>query len=49
MEKQVFDWEDYDEVDTAVFNFYDCTLKAQIGKYVVGSIFSSICVNFDEG
>lgn len=49
MENHLFEWEAYDEIGVAALNFYDCTLKVQIGKFVVGSIFSSIYVDFSQG
>jgi len=48
MEKQFFDWNDWDTIDTMSFQFYDCTLKQAIGKYEKGRVIESILIEFEE-
>lgn len=33
MEKQLFDWKDWDEMDFLVVEFYNCTFNTDVGKY----------------
>ena len=37
MEEQLFNFEEVDILDTAVFQFYKITLKQDIGEFIIGS------------
>jgi hypothetical protein len=45
LEKQMFDWEEYDTVDTMVLQFYNAVLKQDIGNYTRGTTIE--CIVFD--
>ncbi len=49
MEKQLFDWEEYDENDTADFMFYKVTLKQDIGLYKKGTQLNYVLFNYQTG
>lgn len=49
MEKQLFSWDDWDHHDTFLFQFYDCKLNVDIGKFKAGSKIASIVVSYEEG
>lgn len=49
MEKQLFDWENWDTVDTMVFQFYNCVLKKDIGSHKVNDPIDYIVVNYEDG
>ena len=38
-EHQLFSWENWDEMDTNDLQFYDVTLKVQVGEHAVGTEF----------
>lgn len=49
MERELFDWENWDSLDTAAMMFYNATLKRDIGPHKVGDKFPSIELDFDYG
>ncbi len=49
MEKQLFSWEEFEDVNSACFNFYNCILKEDIGEYKEGESFDIINVDFEKG
>lgn len=49
MEKQIFDWEDWNNLDTAAFQFIDCTIKEDFGPLKKGETYQSISVDFENG
>lgn len=49
MEKQLFDWVDWSDVDVMVFIFDGITLIRQIGDFPIGSKFDSALVNYAAG
>ncbi len=49
MEKQLFSWEEYDVVDTCMFQFCDCVLKVGIGDYAAGTKVSVIFMDYENG
>ncbi len=49
MEKTLFNWEDWDLLDTMAFIFYECTLKVPIGSFPVGYYAGSILVDYEKG
>ncbi len=49
MEKQIFDWGDFNVVDDGHYIFYNCTLKQDIGKYKKGEKWDYISINYETG
>lgn len=49
MEKQLFDWKSWDDIDGMTLQFYDCTLKQKIGDFDVGTEIRTIVVDFERG
>ena len=49
MEKQWFDWEDWDQIDMMVFGFHNCVLKTQIGPFYMGMVIPYVEINYEEG
>lgn len=49
MEKELFDWVDWEEVDSGSFIFFHITLKKQIDKFPVGTGFSSASLDYGNG
>jgi hypothetical protein len=49
MEKQLFDWEEWDVSDEGVYVFVTCTLKIPIGQFEAGDQFDWIMVNYQLG
>ena len=47
-EEQLFSWKDWDQNDTATFQFYDCVLKVPVGDLSVGSKVDCIVVSFEH-
>lgn len=48
MEKQLFDWVDWDQSDTTAFMFYDVTLRLPIGKFPAGTKFNSAYIDYEN-
>ena len=49
MEKQLFDWKNWDENDVGIYIFYDCTLNIDIGRHIKGSQIPSIYMDYQNG
>ena len=49
MEKQLFDWNGWDQSDTATFLYYNIILKVKIGSYDIGTKFESACIDYENG
>jgi hypothetical protein len=49
MEKEWFDWESWDELDTVCSLFINCTLKRDIGPFKTGKKFDCITVDYSQG
>ena len=49
MEKRLFDWLEWDDLDVGHFLFFDCTLKQDIGALKKGTLIDSISVNYQNG
>ncbi len=49
MEKKLFDWESWDEIDSFVLIFHNPTLKVPIGEYKAGDVMSHIVIDFEHG
>jgi hypothetical protein len=49
MERQLFDWETWDEVEYGFNQYYNCTLKVPIGLLSRGDLVDAIAVDFNRG
>jgi len=49
MEKQLFDWERWDDMGEGGYQFYGCTLVQPVGPYPVGEKVESIFVDYLNG
>jgi hypothetical protein len=49
METQLFTWGEYDILADLTFQFYNCTLKVDIGRLPKGEVFESIIINYEIG
>lgn len=49
MEKQLFEWDGFDLVDTAIMQFYNCTLKRDIGTCKEGETVDSVVLDYSNG
>lgn len=49
MEKILFTWEEWDEVDTMTFVFFNVTLIRDLGAIKAGTHFDSAEMNYDKG
>jgi hypothetical protein len=49
MEKDLFDWCGWDDLDTAHFQFYGCTLKQPIFPAKKGALIPCISIDFETG
>ena len=49
MEKEWFDWEEWEQVDNFILQFLNCTIKKPFGPYNVGDKVAVICIAFDSG
>ena len=49
MEKQLFNWIGWDQLDLMMFMFYDCTFNTDVGKYKKGDTASSILMDYSQG
>lgn len=49
METTLFDYEEYDLLDTLILQFYNCTLKVNIGRFEAGDEIDCIIMNYDKG
>ena len=49
MEKQLFNWIGWDQVDPMVFMFYNCTFNTDVGKYKKGDTASSVLMDYSQG
>lgn len=48
MEKKIFDWEDWDEIETGVYQFTNITLKCQVGKFSPKSKFGYATIDYNK-
>ena len=46
IENQLFKWCEWEELDTASFNFIDCTFVQRVGKYKKGAKVALIEMNY---
>lgn len=49
MEKEFFEYEDWDPLDTLVLCFYNCILLKQIGIFPPGTYVASITMDYEKG
>ena len=49
MENQLFDWKNWDVIDTMDFFFYDCELLVPVGKHPAGAKIKSIAMMYSSG
>ena len=49
MEKQLFDWQGVDVLDTACLIFYKVKTKVKIQSWDVGTHFDSVIMDYQEG
>lgn len=49
MEKQLFDWDGWDDLGTASFQFYNAVLKVPMGEFSIGDKFDTVSVDFQTG
>jgi len=49
MERRLFDWADFNDVDYGHLEFLDCTLKQDIGALKKGTYVESISINYFSG
>lgn len=49
MEKELFDWTDWDQLDTASFSFHQCVLRKDIGGLRSGMAVDCISVDYERG
>lgn len=47
-ENQLFNWDGWDQQDTAAFTFYNVEMKVPAGKYQVGQKFSAVLVDYER-
>lgn len=48
MEKQLFNFVEFDVLDTAVFQFYEITLNQDIEEFVIGDKFNAAIVDYEH-
>jgi len=49
MERTLFDWCGWDQLDIGVLQFTDCTLKVPVGRFNIGELVPVIVVSFEDG
>lgn len=49
MEKQIFTWVGFDQLDTMVFGFYDITLTVDLASLKKGTTLSHAVLNYEDG
>lgn len=49
MEKELFDWESWDDMGEFMLVFYKVKLKRKIGKFEEGTEFDSAFIDFQKG
>lgn len=49
MEKEFFKWEDWDQIDTLVLGFNNCTILKEIGIFQPGMHVDYITMDYSEG
>ena len=49
MEKQLFDWSEWEELNFLSLYFYGCTFITDVGKYKKGDKVSGVCMDYAKG
>jgi hypothetical protein len=49
IEKRIFDWKDWDQLDTWSLLFTDCVMVKDFGPLRKGETYNTIVVNFEKG
>lgn len=49
MERQLFDWEDWDSFGEQIWYFATITLRSPVGPHPIGARFSGAVLNLEEG
>jgi hypothetical protein len=49
MEKRLFNWESWDDIDILDFQYHNCTLNIPIGPYAAGSRIDVIFLSYERG
>lgn len=49
MERTLFDWCGWDELDSGTLQFTGCTLKVPIGRFNIGELVPVIVISFEAG
>lgn len=49
MEREYFDYEEYDQLGDTLFVFMDCVLKKAIGKHKIGEKLDQIAIDYFTG
>lgn len=45
----IFEYNGWDQIDTMIFTFYECTIVIDIGQHKMGSNFDTICMDYQKG
>lgn len=48
IEEEIFDWEDWDEVDVGVMQYYDVTFKQDFGPFKQGEQHSGVALSLTK-
>jgi hypothetical protein len=49
VERQFFDWTEWDDLGDYMLQFYDPVLKVDLGEFKAGQKFNTATVNFQNG
>ena len=49
MERQLFTWVDWNELDHMCFTFYNCTVVKSFGIFNVGDVLHCVDIDYDAG
>lgn len=49
MEREFFDWDNWDELDVTALQFYNCVMKKDVGPIKSGDKINCIAVDFQHG
>ena len=49
MFKDIFNFEDWDQLDTNIFIYYDVDFKQDFGLFKRGSSYKTMTIDYDEG
>jgi hypothetical protein len=49
MERQLFYWDGWDDIETGVYQFYKVVLKTKVGSFEPGEKFDAAVVDYQKG